>query len=150
MSTRRALSSGWSATPAITKVSAGRSIPSSSTTSNGYVNFTRRRLRNAGMIGTIFVGNGGSMPPILRQNGSVMAQEFARQQADRQLLDVRENDEWQAGHIDGAQHIPLGQLSARLAEVPKGQRVVAVCRSGSRSAAAVRGLRQQGYDAENL
>ena len=90
------------------------------------------------------------MPPFCVRMGTVTPQEFAKQRADSHLLDVREDDEWQAGHIDGAQHIPLGDLGARLAEVPKGQRVVAVCRSGSRSAAAVRGLKQQGYDAENL
>jgi rhodanese-related sulfurtransferase len=71
-------------------------------------------------------------------------------QAEREFLDVREDDEWQAGHIDGARHIPLGELSSRVGELPKGRPIVAVCRSGSRSAAAVRGLKQLGYDAENL
>jgi rhodanese-related sulfurtransferase len=66
------------------------------------------------------------------------------------LLDVREDDEWQAGHIDGAQHIPLGELGERIGELPKESRIVAVCRSGGRSGAAVRGLKQLGYDAENL
>ena len=46
------------------------------------------------------------------------------------VLDVREDDEWQAGHIDGAQHIPLGELGERVAELPKESRIVAVCRSG--------------------
>ena len=73
-------------------------------------------------------------------------QELSAQPVEPHLLDVREDDEWQAGHIDGAQHIPLGQLGQRLAELPTGRRIVAVCRSGSRSAAAVRGLRQLGYD----
>ena len=77
-------------------------------------------------------------------------QELSAQPVEHHLLDVREDDEWRAGHIDGAQHIPLGQLGERLAELPTGRRIVAVCRSGSRSAAAVRGLRQLGYDAENL
>jgi len=66
------------------------------------------------------------------------------------LLDVREQDEWDAGHIEGAQHIPLGELAARLAEVPKEQVVVAVCRSGSRSDRAAKGLRMSGFGAENL
>ncbi len=66
------------------------------------------------------------------------------------LLDVREDDEWEAGHIEGAQHIPLGELGDRLAELPAGRPIVAVCRSGSRSAAAVRGLKQLGYVAQNL
>ncbi len=76
--------------------------------------------------------------------------EFSKRQADFHLLDVREDDEWTAGHIEGAQHIPLGQLGERLAELPTGRRVVAVCRSGGRSGAAVRALKQRGYDAENL
>ena len=77
-------------------------------------------------------------------------EDLSKDRAAHHLLDVREDDEWRAGHIDGAQHIPLGQLGDRLAELPAGRRIVAVCRSGSRSAAAVRGLRQLGYDAENL
>jgi rhodanese-related sulfurtransferase len=72
------------------------------------------------------------------------------QRASIHLLDVREVDEWQAGHIDGAQHIPLGELGERIGELPKETRIVAVCRSGSRSGAAVRGLVRLGYDAENL
>lgn len=77
-------------------------------------------------------------------------EEVSKDRAVYHLLDVREDDEWMAGHIDGSQHIPLGQLGDRLGELPAGRRIVAVCRSGSRSAAAVRGLRQLGYEAENL
>ena len=70
--------------------------------------------------------------------------------AELHLLDVREPDEWQAGHIEGAQHIPLGQLRDRLGEVPKDRKILAVCRSGSRSEAAAKGLRTLGYTVENL
>ncbi|MEP7004099.1 MAG: rhodanese-like domain-containing protein [Chloroflexota bacterium] len=70
--------------------------------------------------------------------------------ADLHLLDVREPDEWQAGHIAGSQHIPLGQLRERLGEVPKDRTILAVCRSGSRSDSAARGLRTLGYTALNL
>lgn len=66
------------------------------------------------------------------------------------LLDVREPDEWRAGHIAGAQHIPLGQLRERLAEIPKDASILAVCRHGNRSEAATRGLRTLGYSVENL
>src|SRR5437867_6870014 len=77
-------------------------------------------------------------------------QDLAAKLPKRHLLDVREDDEWQAGHIDGAQHIPLGELGERVGELPKESRIVAVCRSGGRSGAAVRGLKQLGYNAENL
>lgn len=74
----------------------------------------------------------------------------ARERADLHLLDVREPDEWQAGHIAGSQHIPLGQLRVRIAEVPKDRTILTVCRHGSRSDAAARGLRTLGYTVENL
>ncbi len=61
-------------------------------------------------------------------------------QAEHHLLDVRE----------GAQHIPPGELGDRLGELPAERRIVAVCRSGIRSAAAARGLTQLGFDALNL
>ena len=65
-------------------------------------------------------------------------------------LDVREPAEWQEAHIPDALHIPLGELAARLHELPHGRRLVAVCRSGSRSGMVVEALRQRGYDIVNL
>ena len=65
------------------------------------------------------------------------------------VLDVREPVEWEHGHIDGAVHIPLMDLPARLAEVPDGQTLV-VCKVGGRSAQAVGYLVQNGRDAVNL
>lgn len=68
---------------------------------------------------------------------------------DATVLDVREPDEWEGGHIAGAIHIPLGDLPARLAEVPDGP-VVVTCRAGGRSARATEFLLSQGYDVRNL
>jgi len=65
------------------------------------------------------------------------------------VIDVREPLEWQHGHIEGALHIPLGELTSRLAEVPEGQTLV-VCKVGARSAQAVWWLLQQGRDVVNL
>ena len=65
------------------------------------------------------------------------------------VLDVREPVEWQHGHIEGAVHIPLGELPQRLAEVPADETLV-VCKVGGRSAQAVAWLAQQGYAAVNL
>jgi rhodanese-related sulfurtransferase len=61
------------------------------------------------------------------------------------LLDVREDDEWAAGHIDGAVHIPMSGLLPRVAEVPKDRDVVVVCKVGARSAQVTAYLRQQGW-----
>ena len=52
------------------------------------------------------------------------------------IIDVRNQAEWNAGHIPGALHIPLGELQARVAEVPAGHRVVVHCQAGTRSAIA--------------
>jgi len=65
------------------------------------------------------------------------------------VLDVREPMEWAHGHIQGALHIPLGVLTARVDELPAGQTLV-VCKVGGRSAQAVMWLQQQGHDVVNL
>jgi len=70
---------------------------------------------------------------------------------DAVILDVREQDEWDAGHAPGAVHIPLGDLPSRLAELPDDEDTLAVvCRSGGRSSRAVAWLAQQGFDVANL
>ena len=66
------------------------------------------------------------------------------------LIDVREPEEWRVGRAAEAIHIPLGELGARLDEVPKGRELVMVCRSGSRSAAAAAALLEIGLPAVNL
>lgn len=66
------------------------------------------------------------------------------------VLDVREDDEWAAGHIDGATHIPLGDLPGRLPELPDVDQLVVTCRGGGRSARATAYLQQIGIEAANL
>jgi len=66
--------------------------------------------------------------------------------ADAYLLDVREPDEWQAGRIAQAHHLPMMEIPARLAEIPRDGDVVVVCRSGGRSGQVVAYLGQQGWD----
>jgi rhodanese-related sulfurtransferase len=68
-----------------------------------------------------------------------------RQQAGAVILDVREPDEWQSGHVPGAKHVPLGSLRARIGELDPNAEIIAVCHSGVRSDAAVRALRQSGF-----
>ncbi|WP_217368171.1 rhodanese-like domain-containing protein [Kitasatospora sp. MMS16-BH015] len=68
---------------------------------------------------------------------------------DALLLDVREQDEWDAGHVDGALHIPIGEVVERLGELPDGKLYV-VCRVGGRSAQVVQYLVAQGREAVNV
>lgn len=65
------------------------------------------------------------------------------------VLDVREPVEWAHGHVEGALHIPLGELTGRLDEVPETQTLV-VCKVGGRSAQASAWLLAQGRDVVNL
>ncbi len=65
-------------------------------------------------------------------------------------LDVREPDEVARGRVEGAIHIPLGQLAARLAEVPAGRPVITYCRLGDRSATAASVLERAGVPAATL
>ena len=64
---------------------------------------------------------------------------------DQYVLDVREDDEWAAGHMPDAVHIPMSGLLDRVSEVPKDRDVVVVCKVGSRSAQVTAYLRQQGW-----
>ena len=66
------------------------------------------------------------------------------------VLDVRQPDEYAAGHIPGAVLLPLPQLNQRLAEVPDQRLVVCVCRSGSRSGVATHLLRAKQRNVLNL
>jgi rhodanese-related sulfurtransferase len=62
------------------------------------------------------------------------------------LLDVREPEEWAAGHAPGAHHLPMMEIPARMAEIPTDTDVVVVCRSGGRSGQVVSYLGGQGWD----
>jgi rhodanese-related sulfurtransferase len=66
--------------------------------------------------------------------------------ADAYLLDVREDDEWTAGHAPEAHHVPMMEVPARLDDVPTEGDVVVVCRSGGRSGQVVAYLMNNGWD----
>jgi rhodanese-related sulfurtransferase len=68
-----------------------------------------------------------------------------RDNPDVVLIDVREQEEYDAGHIPGVKLIPLGQLQQRLAEIPTDKTVVVTCRSGNRSGQGAVLLRQSGF-----
>ncbi|MDD1502372.1 rhodanese-like domain-containing protein [Lysinibacillus sp. CNPSo 3705] len=66
------------------------------------------------------------------------------------LIDVREVDEVESGHIPGMIHIPLGLLEFRMHELNKNESYVIVCRSGGRSGRATQFLESQGFDVSNM
>ena len=66
------------------------------------------------------------------------------------LLDVRTPQEYNEEHIQGAELIPLSDLSNMLNRVPKDQEVICICQSGSRSSVAAQNLKSLGYKVSNL
>jgi len=66
------------------------------------------------------------------------------------LLDVREDDEWQRGHAPGAQHIPMGDVPARMAEIDAEAQLFVVCHAGGRSQRVAQYLARNGYEPVNV
>jgi len=64
------------------------------------------------------------------------------------LVDVREDDEWTAGHVPAALHVPLGSLPQT--QLPTGRLVLVICRSGNRSATAAAARLARSVDARNV
>jgi len=90
------------------------------------------------------------MPWNAPKTADISVQDFAEHRAEFYLLDVREQDEWEEGHLAGATLVPLGQLPRRLTEMPKDRSIVVYCAVGGRSAHAAAFLRERGYDAHNM
>lgn len=69
------------------------------------------------------------------------------------ILDVREADEFSSGDtIPGAENVPMGKVfvEASMGQLPKDQKIVTVCKSGTRCEIVARELKQKGYDIEHL
>lgn len=88
--------------------------------------------------------SGGGTPQVTPAQAFVLLEEGA------QLLDVREADEWVAGHAPDAIHVPLGELASAISVIDRDRTIVVICRSGRRSDLAAGALRGVGYDACNL
>ena len=80
----------------------------------------------------------------------VSATEAAARGADGSalLIDVREDEEWDAGHAEGMTHLPMSRLT--LDQIPAGRPIVVVCRSGNRSDRVAEVLTEVGMDAANM
>jgi len=66
------------------------------------------------------------------------------------LVDVREVDEFETLHLEGAQNLPLSQLADTYEQLDKDQLYYVICKSGMRSARACQFLAEQGYDVINV
>lgn len=64
------------------------------------------------------------------------------------LVDVREQHEWDAGHVPAAVHMPIGELDP--AGLPPDTQIITTCRSGGRGSRAAAALRAAGLPARNL
>jgi rhodanese-related sulfurtransferase len=66
------------------------------------------------------------------------------------MVDVREDDEWEAGHAPVAVHVPVGQVVDRMDELPTDRTIVCMCRMGGRSGSVAVHLAGAGYDVRNI
>ncbi|KJY39690.1 MULTISPECIES: rhodanese-like domain-containing protein [Streptomyces] len=86
--------------------------------------------------------------------GPLPSVEAAAVPAEGLVLDVREDDEWAAGHVEGALHVPMSDFVARFGEVTEavadGRTAYVMCRVGGRSAQVTQYLVGQGIDAVNV
>ncbi len=86
------------------------------------------------------------------ENGTEISSERASEliAAGAQLVDVRQDYEWEAGHIKEATHIVLETLPSRAEELDRDRPIVFACRTGSRSSFATAAFREAGFEAYNL
>jgi rhodanese-related sulfurtransferase len=93
------------------------------------------------------------MAPFTSDPGHELEPERVKELLDRgeiELVDVREQYEWDAGRIAGAKHIELERLAGRAEELPRERPVVFQCRLGARSAMATEAFRASGWEAYNM
>ena len=69
---------------------------------------------------------------------------------DAELIDVRMDYEFEAGHVQGSRNIELNELTGQAESLPRDRTIVFLCRSGNRSGMAAEAFRQAGFDAHNM
>lgn len=81
----------------------------------------------------------------MKELDPVATQQYLHEHPEAQLVDVREDWEYNEGHLPGARHIPLGQIPERFGELDRTKPLVVVCAAGGRSAKACQYLEGQGF-----
>ncbi|MDE2427314.1 MAG: rhodanese-like domain-containing protein [Burkholderiales bacterium] len=108
-------------------------------------------LDNIFLIGIALVSGGALLLPMLQRRGAKVSHLQATQymnQGKTLVLDVRNPDEFSAGHLPNAKNIPLAELKQRIGEIEKSKKnvVIAVCARGVRSATAAALLNKEGFE----
>lgn len=80
----------------------------------------------------------------------ISMEEFSSQYENLKVIDVREVDEFENGHIEGAENVPLSELNNRLTEFNQQEDYYVICRSGRRSANACEILEEQNINVTNV
>ncbi|MBX3174244.1 MAG: MBL fold metallo-hydrolase [Gemmatimonadaceae bacterium] len=93
---------------------------------------------------TEFKDQGGALGTVAKTESKALAPRVAREEVT--VLDVRNRSEFDAGHLPGALHIPVGYLPARLGEIPRDKPIIVQCQTGSRSAIAASLLQRLGIE----
>jgi rhodanese-related sulfurtransferase len=92
----------------------------------------------------------------MAEEAGAQVREVSREEAGEmleqgaQLVDVRADHEWEAGHIPGALHVRLEDLAQRTGELDRERPVILYCRGGTRSSMATEALGDSGFDAAKL
>ena len=88
--------------------------------------------------------------PYYRVDSNEAAQMLDAEPENTVVVDVRRDDEWVTGHVTGAIHVPVDDLTDRMDQVPEGKKVLFICAAGVRSGLACEMAASMGYDTENL
>jgi rhodanese-related sulfurtransferase len=92
------------------------------------------------------MGRGGSNAPVSLPRQITVSEAFTKYQNGAFVLDVRTQEEWDDFHAPNTMLIPLDQLPVRLNELPRGEEIVIVCRTGNRSQQARDILLNAGFE----
>ncbi len=105
------------------------------------------------LIGLVACGEAESESPVMQAFNETVPAKIdvataakLKDRPDVVLIDVREQWEYDEGHIPGVILIPMGEIESRISEIPTDQTVILTCRSGNRSGQVYDYLSQQGYN----
>ncbi|HZJ27565.1 MAG TPA: MBL fold metallo-hydrolase [Acidimicrobiia bacterium] len=108
------------------------------------------------LLGGVDAWRGAGLALTTEQEEPMSISEVGAEEADEligsgaYLLDVREADEWASGHAPAATWIRVADVAGRIDDLPRGQQILAICRSGGRSSAVTETLVGAGLDAANV